>query len=526
MARTDDGQTAGHISQSTGRWVLVATILASSMAFIDSTALNVALPAIQEDLHASGVQLLWIANAYLLMLAALILVGGSLGDKKGRKKIFMIGITLFLAASLGCGISPNANVLIGARLIQGIGGAMMIPGSLAIITALFSRDERGSAIGTWSAAATMVTVVGPVLGGVLADAGLWRGIFLINLPLGIAALSVLYLKVPESRDTSGGDGIDYPGAILAALGLAGITYGFISAPDLGFADPRIYGTLGGGLIALVGFVVVESRSEHPMMPLHLFRSPTFSGTNLMTLFLYGGLSIAMFFLGLYLVQSRGYSQTQAGLAFLPFAVQLILFSRLIGKFADRYGARLPLIVGPAVTGVGFLLIGLLGLETTPATFWSTLFPGMTTFGIGMAITVAPLTSTVMGAVPQEHAGTASGVNNAVSRTAGALAIAIVGALALYLFSEHLDRNLARMAPGLPEAARQTILSGADRLGTTPIPASLPREQQSAVAGAIGTAFESVLWRVLMICAGLGVLSALTTAATVKESSEQAPNDRV
>lgn len=515
MAASNEEQTEEHISQSAGRWVLVSTILASSMAFIDSTALNVALPAIQSDLHASGAQLLWIANAYLLMLAALILVGGSLGDRKGRKKIFMIGIAFFLVASLGCGMSPSADILIVARLVQGIGGAMMIPGSLSIITALFGRNERGKAIGTWSAVATMVTVVGPVLGGVLADAGLWRGIFLINLPLGITALAVLYLKVPESRDTSEGDGLDYPGAILAALGLAGITYGFITAPDLGFADPRICGSLGGGLLALVGFVIVEARSPHPMMPLHLFTSSTFSGTNLMTLFLYGALSVAMFFLGLYLVQSRGYSQTEAGLAFLPFAVQMILFSRLIGSISDRYGPRLPLIIGPTVTGIGFLLIGLFGLETTPSTFWTTIFPGMTVFGMGMAITVVPLTTAVMGAVAQEHAGTASGINNAVSRTAGALAIAIIGAFALYLFSEQLAENLAGVTPALSDATRQAILSGADKLGTTPIPASLDPAQHAAVSSAIGRAFGSVVWWVMLICTGLGLLSSITTASMVR-----------
>src|SRR4051812_12356764 len=266
------------------RWILFASILASSMAFIDGSALNVALPALQADLQASGAQLLWIVNAYLLMLAALILVGGSLGDKLGCKRIFMIGIVLFLLASLACGLSPTVAILIGARVVQGIGGALMIPGSLAIISATFGDDRRGRAIGTWSAATTLVTIAGPLLGGFLADTGVWRGIFLINIPLGVAALLVLFFKVPESRDQAASPSIDYLGAASASLGLAGLTYGFISAPRLGFGDPLVAGALLGSVAALLAFVFVEARSDHPMMPLQVFRSRTFSGANLLTLF--------------------------------------------------------------------------------------------------------------------------------------------------------------------------------------------------------------------------------------------------
>ncbi len=375
-----------------GRWVLFSTILASSMAFIDTSALNVALPALQEDLHASGVQLLWIVNAYLLMLAALILVGGSLGDRLGRKKVFMIGISLFVLASLACGFAPTTEFLIGARVVQGIGGAMMIPGSLAIITTYFAPDQRGGAIGMWSAATTIVTVAGPVLGGLLADAGLWRGVFLINLPLGITTLLVLYFKVPESR--------------------AELTYGFISLPDLGFGNPRIYGTLLGGFVALVAYVVVEARSDHPMMPLHLFKSRTFSGTNLLTLFLYGALSVSTFFLCLNLVQAQGYSQSLAGLADIPFALLLTGLSGWAGGLADRHGPRLLLIVGPLLIGLGFLLMAFVGLTDGPSDYWKTFLPGIIVFGLGMGITVAPLTTAVMGSVATQYAGTASGINNA------------------------------------------------------------------------------------------------------------------
>ena len=339
-----------------GHWVLFSTILASSMAFIDSSALNVALPTLQDDLQTSGAQLLWIVNTYLLMLAALILVGGSLGDKLGRKRVFMLGISLFILASLACGLAPNIEFLLAARIAQGIGGAMMIPGSLAIITATFGPEHRGRAIGTWSAATTMVTIAGPVLGGCLADLGLWRGVFLINLPIGLAALLMLHFKVPESRNEAASSTIDYLGAILATLGLAGLTYGFISLPELGLTHPYVYVSLLGGGGALAGCGIVEVRSRHPMLPLHLFQSRTFSGANLLTLFLYGALNVGTFFLCLNLVQAQGYSQSIAGFADMPFALLLAGLSPWAGKLADHYGPRLSLIVGPTLSGFGFFAV--------------------------------------------------------------------------------------------------------------------------------------------------------------------------
>lgn len=413
------------------------------MAFIDTSALNVALPALQDDLQASGVQLLWIVNAYLLMLAALILVGGSLGDRLGRKKVLMTGVSLFVLASLACGFAPTTEFLIGARVVQGVGGAMMIPGSLAIITASFDPNRRGQAIGTWAAATTIVTIAGPVLGGFLADARAWRGVFLINLPLGITTLLILHFKVPESCEEDSGQ-IDYLGAVLATLGLAGATYGFISLPDLGFSDPRIYGILSGGIVALIACVVVEVRSDHPMIPLHLFKSRTFSGTNLLTLFLYAALSVVTFFFPLNLVQAQGYSQSIAGLADTPFALLLAGLSPWAGKLADRYGPRLPLIIGPSLAGLGFLLMACVGVTDGPSDYWTTFFPGVVVFGIGMAVTVAPLTTTVMGSVATHHSGMASGINNAVSRTGGVLAMAIVGAIALFVFAGALEAHTAQI----------------------------------------------------------------------------------
>lgn len=483
------------------------------MAFIDGSALNVALPSLQADLQTSGAQLLWVVNAYMLMLAALILVGGSLGDKLGRKKIFMIGIALFMLASLACGLSPTIAILIGARVLQGIGGALMIPGSLAIISASFGDDRRGRAIGTWSAVTTLVTIVGPLLGGFLADAGLWRGIFLINIPLGIAALLVLFFKVPESRDEEASASIDYLGAMLASLGLAGLTYGFISAPRLGFGDPLVAGTLLGGAIALVAFVIVEARSDHPMMPLHLFRSRTFSGANLLTLFLYGALSVGLFFLSLNLVQAQNYSQSLAGLAFTPFAVLISVLSRLTGGLADRYGPRLPLIVGPALAGLGFLLFAFVGLTAGPSSYWTTFFPGILIFGIGMAITVAPLTAAVMGALPAHYAGTASGINNAVSRTAGVLAIAIVGALALFVFASALDRRTAML--GLPAPAIAALHADSARLGAARVPAGVTPQQSDAIRQAIRLAFVDAYRVVMFVCTGLAWLGAAMAALLVR-----------
>src|SRR6266508_1656626 len=496
-----------------GRWVLFATILASSMVFIDGSALNVALPALQADLHASGTQLLWIINAYLLMLAALILIGGSLGDKLGRKKVFMLGIGLFMLASLGCGLAPSADFLIAARVVQGVGGALTIPGSLAIITASFDSDRRGRAIGTWSAATTLVTIAGPVLGGFLAGAGLWRGVFLINLPLGIAALLVLYFKVSESRDETVDRAIDYLGAILVALGLAGLTYGFISAPTLGFDDIQSAGALVVGVGALAAFVVVESRTPHPMLPLRLFRSRTFSGTNLLTLFLYGALSVGIFFLSLNLVQVQGYPQSVAGFAFIPFVLLLGFLSRWTGGLADRYGPRSSLIIGPALAGLGFLLLAFVGLTNGPSDYWATFLPGIVVFGIGMAVTVAPLTTAVMGAVAAHYAGTASGINNAVSRTAGVLAIAIVGAAALLAFAGALDRRTAQL--NLADTARTALHAEANQLGAATVPAGVAPEQAAAVATAIKLAFVDTFRVVMLLCTGLAWLSAAMAALLVE-----------
>jgi EmrB/QacA subfamily drug resistance transporter len=483
-----------------GFWVLTATILASSMAFIDGTALNVAMPALQAGLHASGEQILWVVNAYLLMLAALIPIGGSLGDVLGRRKIFGLGIVLFMLSSLVCGIAPTIGFLIGARLVQGAGSALMIPGSLAIITAFFGPERRGRAIGTWSALTTILLVIGPVLGGVLANAGLWRGVFLINIPIGVCALIVLFLKVPESRDEKSSGRIDYLGAALLAVGLAGPTYGLLSAPDMGFADPRVFGSLLLGILALAAFLVVEARSAHPMIPLGLFSSRTFSGVNLLTFGLYGALSAGTFFMSLDMVQAHHYRMDVAGLASLPFAVILIALSRWAGGLVDKGGPRLPLIVGPAIAGAAFFFMAFSGLSDGPSQYWVTFFPGFVLLGIGMGITVAPLTTSVMSSVASHFAGTASGINNAVSRTAGVLAIAVVGAVALIVFSQALQTRTAPIE--MSGEARAALSSEAPRLGAATVPAQVGAEKVGEVQTAIRLAFVDAFRVVMLICTAL------------------------
>lgn len=494
-----------------GAWVLFATILASSMAFIDSSALGVALPALQTDLNASGSDLLWIVNSYALVLAALILVGGALGDRLGRKRVFGIGIVIFAAASLLCGLAPNAGLLIAARALQGVGGALMVPGSLALISANFADAERGKAIGTWSALSTITTILGPGLGGVLAGAGLWRGVFFINLPLAAIALMAL-TRVPESRDEHATAPLDYPGALLATLGLAGLTYGLIEAPGRGWGDLLVVASLLVGVAALVGFVVVEARSTHPMMPLSLFRSRVFSGANLLTLFLYAALSGMLFFLPLNLVQVQGYPESLAGLASLPMALLLALLSRRTGALADRFGPRLPLTIGPAIAGAGFAAFAYPGLTGGPADYWTSFFPGLLLLGVGMAITVAPLTTAVMGAVDQEHAGVASGINNAVARAAGVLAVAVMGVLALLLFAGALDRQTA--AAGLPEPTRAALAAEADKLAGAMPPEDLAPAETTLAQRAVGLAFVDTFRILAWVGAGLAWLSAALAFVTL------------
>nr|WP_199076989.1 MFS transporter [Pedobacter sp. ASV19] len=500
--------------QSTeGKWIMASTIMASAMAFIDATALNVVLPSLQQSLHASGPDLFWILNAYLLMLAALILIGGTMGDHFGRKKIFMGGIFIFILGSAACGISSSAPMLIILRVIQGIGGAFMIPGSLSIISSSIQEKERGKAIGTWSAATTLVTMGGPALGGALADAGLWRYIFFINVPIGVLVLLILTFKVRETKDKTSPKKLDFEGAIAIALGLALLTFGFLRVPAVGFNHIQGCGSITAGLILLLVFVFIEYKSPHPMMPLRLFQSRIFSGTNLLTFFLYAGLGAGMLFLSLNMVQIQGYTQLQSGLTFLPFTIFMVVNARFAGSLADKYGPRLFLITGPFLAGAGLLMLSFVGQTRGASDYWISFFPGILVFGFGMSLTVAPLTAAVMGAVSDQFSGTASGINNAISRISGVFANAILGALAVLFFTGALQKELISL-PLRPQQ-KQVILGQAINLGDAQVPPDLPASAKKQIKTVYQTSFIKAYGKIMKVAAGLALLAALTAFLSIK-----------
>lgn len=491
--------------------VLISTILASSMAFIDSTALNVALPALQEDLNMSGSSLLWVVNGYALFLSALLLLGGSLGDIYGRKKVFLSGILIFTLSSAFCGLATSSLMLIISRCIQGIGGALMVPGSLAIISALFVQEKRGWAIGTWSMFSAMTTVLGPVIGGWLAGQGLWRAVFFINIPLAIVSAFYLIKDVPETKESSHKK-LDLTGAMLATLALGGITYGFIEAPNHGFSSPIIQMSLIGGALLFIIFIVHERRSKSPMMPLQLFSSRVFSSANLITLFVYASLGGFLFFFPLNLIQVQGYTAEIAGLTLLPFGLLIAFLSRWSGALADRIGTRTPLIIGPMLTAAGFFVFSLQGLTTGPNAFWTTFLPPILLLGIGMGITVAPLTTAVMNAVPKERTGTASGVNNTTARTAAVLAIAVMGALGLIRFERSLLERTSHLK--LTETAQKQLRKEVVKLAEAEPPEAANNEQQKAVDNAIKYAFIDTFKQSALIACILSGISVFIAYFTI------------
>lgn len=493
-----------------GRWVLAATILGSGMVFIDGSVVNVALPALQADLHATVADVQWIVEAYALFLAALIMVGGSLGDHFGRRRVFAGGVALFAVASVWGGLAPDVGHLVVARSVQGIGGALLVPGSLAIISASFSDEQRGRAIGTWSAFAAITSALGPVLGGWLVENVSWRSVFFINVPLAVIVVSILFWRVPESRDDEGAVKLDWWGALLATAGLGGVVYGLIESANLGLSHPVVLIALVGGAVALLAFLVVEARSQAPMMPLTLFRSRTFSGANLVTFLLYAPMAGALFFFPFNLIQVQGYSATAAGAAFLPFILIMFLLSGLAGGLVNRYGAKLLLIVGPVIAAIGYLLFAVPGIG---GSYWTTYFPAVVVLGLGMAVSVAPLTTAVMGAVERRHAGVASGINNAVSRTAGLLAVAVMGILVLSSFNYSLDRRLATLEI-VPEV-QQMLDEQRIKLAGAELPAGLGRELSTALEQAIGESFVASFRLVMLIAAGLALASALTAFLTIE-----------
>lgn len=414
-----------------GRWVLAAMVLGSGMALLDGTVVNVALPAIQEDLGASAAGLQWTVNAYLLTLASLILLGGSLGDRLGRRRVFVLGVVWFAVASLGCALAANEGMLIAARAVQGVGGALLTPGSLAIIEASFVKRDRARAIGAWSALGGIAAAIGPLLGGLLVDTVSWRAVFLLNLPLAVIVVLVALRHVPESRDAAAAGRLDVTGAALGALGLGGATYALIEAPEAGTTSPAVLGAavLGAavlGVVGIVGFVVAERRVASPMLPVDIFANRQFTMANLVTFTVYGALGSVFFLLVQHLQIVVGFPATLAGASALPITLLMLVGSARAGALAQRIGPKLPLTIGPLLLGVGMVLLGQIG---EGATYVADVLPAVLVFGVGLTLTVAPVTSTTLAAADERHAGVASGVNNAVARVAQLLAIAVLPVVA-------------------------------------------------------------------------------------------------
>jgi EmrB/QacA subfamily drug resistance transporter len=486
------------VQRCAGPWVLIATILASSMAFIDGTVVNVALPALQSALHASGTDIQWVVESYALLLASLLLLGGSLGDLYGRRRIFLYGVLVFAIGSCWCGFSSSILSLIVARGLQGVGAAFLVPGSLAILSSSYPEEKRGHAIGTWSGFTAITAAIGPVLGGWLVEHASWRWVFFINLPLAVVVVLISMWRVPESRNEAARKSLDWRGAALATFGLGGITYALIGSSTTASGSKVAVWSLGlAGVVALIAFLIVESRSPAPMVSLHLFRSRNFSAAHLLTFLLYAPLGGILFFFPLDLIQIQHYSATKAGAAVLPMILVIFTLSRWSGGLVARYGARLPLTVGPLVAASGFALVLRQGIE---GSYWSTLFPAVVTLGIGLAITVAPLTTAVMDSVPSSDAGVASGVNNAVSRIAALLAVAVYGLVLSAGFNRTLNRSLAKMQ--MSPAVRQN----ADRQRSNLAGAQIDDPQ---VKRAFDEAFISGYREVIWLSTALALLSALS-----------------
>ncbi len=471
------------------------------MAFTDSTAVNIALPALQSSLHATVVGVQWVVESYGLFLGALILAGGSLGDLLGRRRIFLIGVGIFAAASTACGIASNIQQLVMARSIQGVGAALLVPGSLSIISANFDEKSRGRAIGTWSGFTAITMAIGPVLGGWFIEHASWRWVFYINIPAAAAVIIISLWHIPESRNALSRH-LDWWGAAAATLGLGGVVFGLIESTSLGWANPFVYGALIAGCVCLGGFLFIESRSASPLVPLALFTSRSFSGANLLTLFLYSALGIFFFLFPMNLIQVQHYSTTAAGAAALPLILLSFFLSRWSGGLVATYGRKKPLVIGPLIAAMGFALFAAPGVGVN---YWKEFFPAFLVLGFGMAISVAPLTTVVMSSVSQDRAGAASGINNAVARVAGVLAIAVLGIGMVHLFGASLNHSLAGL--NLPSSSLQYLQSNEIKLAGLDPPAGLDSHTTSLISSAISRAFVIGFRAIMFICAALSFASA-------------------
>jgi EmrB/QacA subfamily drug resistance transporter len=512
------GGQASPCTESARRWVLIAAIIGSSMAFVDGTVVNVAIPAIQRDFDATAFDAQWIVEAYALFLAALLLVGGSLGDHFGRRRIFALGVAVFAATSIGCALARDMGQLIAARSMQGVGAALLVPGSLALISAAFPQDGRGRAIGTWSGWTGITAALGPVLGGFLIDHYSWTWAFLINVPLALAVLAIVWWRVPESHGVSARARLDLWGALLATVALGGIVYALIEAPSRSWRAADVLIGLAAGVFAAAAFVLVELRKRTPMLPLGLFRNRNFAGANLLTLLLYAALGGALYFFPLNLIQVQGYRATAAGAALLPFILIMFAGSRWAGTLVDRFGAKKPLVVGPLIAACGFALFALPSVRPGVAAYWVTFFPAVVVLGVGMTATVAPLTTTVMNSLGQDQAGIASGVNNAVSRVAALLAIAAFGMIMTAAFDAHVQDEIRRN--NVPAPVAQQLAAQHNKLAGTEAPVGADPLLARTLKRTVDESFVAGFRRVMLLGAGLALLSALASLLWIEGAASR------
>jgi EmrB/QacA subfamily drug resistance transporter len=485
------------------RLVLVAAILGTTVVTVDSTVVNVALPAIADDLGGGLAGQQWTSNAYLVTLGSLLLIGGSLGDLFGERRMFVVGVAAFGATSLFCALAPTIELLVLARALQGVAGALLTPAALAVIVAAFPPDERGKAVGAWTAWGGIGTVLGPVIGGQLVDSASWRWIFAINIPVVILTLVIVYRAVPEGRPRPEGARVDVVGALLCAFGLAGFSYGLIEQPLRGWDDPAVFLTLALGSLLFAGFIAWEARTDHPMLPLGLFRRRNFAIGNIETFSMYAGLGLLFFFLVLFLQQVAGYSATAAGVTSIPVTLVMFALSTRFGMLADRHGPRFFMGVGPLVAAVG--LAWFLRLDAD-VDYVTDLLPGLLVFALGLSITVAPLTATVLADADERNAGIASGVNNAIARTASLVAIAAVGAVVASAFGSSLEEELG------DQADRPEVASAVEEARQTPLAEVVVEDAPPDVRAEVASAAESASVDAFRV--GIGIATVLVALGGV------------
>jgi len=494
--------------------VLFATICAASMAFVASSSLNVALPAIQQELGARGADLIWIPNAYVMVQASLIVVTGSLGDHYGRNRVCLVGILLFGLASVICGFSTTTNIIIAGRLAQGVGSSMIVPNSLAIVSAYFSRNGQGWAIGLWSGFTVLMAGLAPFFAGVVTDLGMWRLVFLIHIPLGIVAAFAIIGFVPESYNKKAPRRMSVVGALLVIIGLAGITFGFIESSTFGFDSPQVIVSILGGVLAIAIFLRGELNNKHAILPLRLFKSRNFSAANLITLVFHGVIQPALLYLPLNLIQVQGYSATFTGLSIIPLILVATLGSTLVGPLLDRRGPRLPMTLGLVIIALGFLFFGSVGVTGGESEYLSTFFLPVVLFGLGFGLSFAPLTLTAMASAPHSNAGIASGVNNTMTRVGQVLVVGILGGLAIGWFGQLLMND--SYIKSLPAEAQTHLAADAGDLVETSIPDWLSPDEQETVRQVIRRSFAATFSILMWIGAAACALCALFAIFTIDD----------